>query len=91
MFEYKEMYDVIVVGGGHAGCEAALAAAKTGADCSHETKRHLLLERKTMTNLGSIFKSRDITLSTKVHLIKSIAFPVVMCECESWAIKKGDC
>ena len=52
-------------------------------DCSHEIKRHLLLGRKTMTNLDSILKSRDITLPTKVHLVKAMVFPVVMCECES--------
>ena len=53
-------------------------------DCSREIKRHLLLGRKVMTNLGSILKSRDITLSTKVHLVKAMVFPVVMCGCESW-------
>ena len=56
--------------------------------CSHEIKRHLLLGRKVMTNLDSIFKSRDITLSTKVHLVKAMIFLVVMCSCESWTIKK---
>ena len=60
-------------------------------DCSHEIKRHLLLERKAMTNLDSILKSRDITLPTKVCLIKGMVFPVVMCGCESWAIKKTEC
>ena len=60
-------------------------------DCSHEIKRHLLLERKVMTNLGSILKSRDITLPTKVHLVKGMVFPVVMYGCESWTIKKADC
>ena len=59
-------------------------------DCSHEIKRHLLLGRKVMTNLDSILKSRDITLSTKVHLVKATAFPVVMYGCESWTIKKAD-
>ena len=59
-------------------------------DCSHEIKRHLLLGRKVMTNLDSIFKSRDITLSTKVHLVKAVVFPVVMYECESWTIKKAE-
>ena len=58
-------------------------------DCSHEIKRHLLLGRKVMTNLDSIFKSRDITLPTKVHLVKSMGFPVVMCGCESWTVKKA--
>ena len=60
-------------------------------DCSHEIKRHLLLGRKFMTNLDSILKSRDITLSTKVHLVKAMVFPVVMYGCESWTIKKAEC
>ena len=60
-------------------------------DCSHEIKRRLLLERKVMTNLDSILKSRDITLPTKVHIIKAMAFPVVRYGCESWTIKKADC
>ena len=59
-------------------------------DCSHEIKRHLLLGRKVMTNLHSILKSRDITLSTKVHLIKAMVFPVVVCGCESWTIRKAE-
>ena len=59
-------------------------------DCSHETKRHLLLGRKVMTNLDSILKSRDITLPTKIHLIKAMVVPVVMYECESWTIKKAE-
>ena len=59
-------------------------------DCSHEIKRHLLLGRKVMTNLDSIFKSKDITLPTKVHLPKAVVFPVVMYECESWTIKKAE-
>ena len=59
-------------------------------DCSHEIIKHLLLGRKTMTNLGSILKSRDITLLTKVHLVKGIIFPVVMYGCESWIIKKAE-
>ena len=59
-------------------------------DCSHEIKRRLLLGRKVMTNLDSIFKSRDITLPTKVHLVKAMGFPVVMCGCESWTIKKAE-
>ena len=59
-------------------------------DCSHEIKRHLLLGRKVMSNLESIFKSRDITLPTKVHLVKAMVFPVVMYGCESWAIKKAE-
>ena len=59
-------------------------------DCSHETKRRSLLERKVMTNLDSIFKSRDITLPTKVHLVKAMVFPVVMYGCESWTVKKAE-
>ena len=59
-------------------------------DCSHEIKRRLLLGRKVMTNLDSMFKSRDITLSTKVCLVKAMVFPVVMYECESWTIKKAE-
>ena len=58
-------------------------------DCSHEFKRHLLLGRKLMTNLDSILKSRDITLPTKVHLVKTMIFPVVMYRCKSWTVKKG--
>ena len=60
-------------------------------DCSHEIKRHLLLGRKAMTNLDSILKSRDITLPTKVNIVKAMVFPPVMCECESWTIKKAEC
>ena len=59
-------------------------------DCSHEIKRHLLLGRKVMTNVDSIFKSRDVTLSTKVHLVKAVVFPVVVYGCESWTIKKAE-
>ena len=59
-------------------------------DCSHEIKRHLLLGRKVMTNLDSILKSRDITLPTKVPLVKAMVFPVVMCGCESWTIRKAE-
>ena len=59
-------------------------------DCNHEIKRHLLPRRKVMTNLDSILKSRDITLLSKVHLVKAIVFPVVMYGCESWTIKKGE-
>ena len=59
-------------------------------DCSHEIKRHLLLGREVMTNLDSILKSRDITLSAKVHLVKAMVFPVVMYGCESWTIKKAE-
>ena len=60
-------------------------------DCSNEIKRRLLLERKVMTNLDSILKSRDVTLPTKVHLVKAMVFPVVMYGCESWTIKKAEC
>ena len=59
-------------------------------DCSHEIKRHLLLGRKVMTSLDSIFKSRDITLPTKVHLVKAMVFPVVINGCESWTVKKAE-
>ena len=60
-------------------------------DCSHDIKRLLLLGRKVMTNLDSIFKSRDITLPTKVHLVKAMVFPVVMYRYESWPVKKAEC
>ena len=60
-------------------------------DCSHEIKKRLLLRKKVMTNLDSILKSRDITLSTKVHLVKAMVFPVVMYGCEIWTIKKAEC
>ena len=60
-------------------------------DSSHEIKRHLFLGRKVMSNLDSILKSRDITLSTKVHLVKAMVFPVVMYGCESWTLKKAEC
>ena len=63
----------------------------TDGDCSHEIKRHLLLGRKVMTNLDGIFKSREITLPTKVHLVKAMVFPVVMYVCESWTVKKAEC
>ena len=62
----------------------------TDDDCSHEIRRHLLLGRKVMTNLDSILKSRDITLPTKIHLVKAMVFPVVMYECESWTVKKAE-
>ena len=60
-------------------------------DCNHEIKRRLLLGSKVMTNLDSIFKSRDITLPAKVHLVKAMVFPVVMYGCESWTVKKAEC
>ena len=60
-------------------------------DCSHEIKRHLLLGRKVMTNLDSILQRRDITLPTKVRLVKAMVFPVVMYGCESWTVKKAEC
>ena len=62
----------------------------TDGECSHEIKRRLLLGRKVMTNLDSIFKSRDITLPTKVHLVKAMVFPVVMYGCERWTVKKAE-
>ena len=70
-----------------------LGGSKTTADgdCSHEIKTHLLLGRKVMTNLESIFKSREITLPTKVRLVKAMVFPVVMYGCESWIVKKAEC
>ena len=60
-------------------------------DCSHEIKRHLLLGMKAMTNLDSIFQSRDVTLPTEIHIVKAMVFPVVMSRCESWNIKKTEC
>ena len=69
-----------------------LGGSKITADgaCSHEIKRRLVLGRKVMINLGSIFKSRDITIPTKVHLVKAMVFPVVMYGCESWTVKKAE-
>ena len=63
----------------------------TDGDCSHEIKRRLLLGRKAMTNLDTMLKNRDITLSTKVHMVKAMIFPVVTYGCESWTIKKAEC
>ena len=60
-------------------------------DCSHEIKRHLILGRKAMTSLDNIFKSKDIAMPTKVHLVKAMVFPVVMYACECWTIKKAEC
>ena len=73
--------------------EFILGGSKINADgdCSHDVKRHLLLGRKAMTNLGRILKSRDITWPTKVHPVKALFFPVVIYECESWTIKKVEC
>ena len=73
--------------------EFILGGSKITADggCSHEIKRRLLLGRKVMTNLGNILKSRDVTLPTKVCLVKAMVFPVVTCGCESWTIKKSGC
>ena len=73
-------------------CQTIFLGSKITADddCSHEIKRHLLLGRKVMTNLDSIFKSRHITLPTKVHLVKAMVFPVVMYGCESWTVKKAE-
>ena len=72
--------------------EFIFLGSKIAADgyCSHEIKRLLLLGRKAMTNLDSILKSRDITLPTKVHLVKAMVFPIIMCGCESWTIKKAE-
>ena len=74
-------------------CQTILGGSKITADndCSYEMKRRLLFGRKLMTNLDSIFKSRDISLPTKVHLVKAMGFPVVMYGCESWTIKKAEC
>ena len=75
------------------GCTELHTTSKITADgdCSHEIKRRLLLGRKVMTNLDSIFKSRDITLPIKVRLVKAMVFPVVMYGCESWTVKKAEC
>ena len=75
------------------GTDFILGGSKitANADCSHGIKRCLLLGRKLMTNLDNILKSRDISLPTKVHLVKAMVFPVVMYECESWTIKKAEC
>ena len=74
-------------------CQTLFWGSKITADgdCSHEIKRRLLLGRKDMTNLDSIFESRDTTLSTKVHLVKAMVFPVAMYGCESWPVKKAEC
>ena len=79
--QWKQWYNFILGG----------SKISAGGDCTHEIKRQLLLGRKVMTNLNSILKSRDITLSTKVHLVKAIVFPVVIYGCESWTIKKAEC
>ena len=73
-------------------CQTIFLGSKITADvdCSHEIKRRLLLGKKVMTNLDSIFKSRDITLATKIHIVKAIVFPVVMYGCESWTVKKAE-
>ena len=73
-----------------AGFSLGTSKITADGDCSHEFKRHLLLGRKVMTKLDSILKSRDITLSTKVHLVQAMVFPVVMYGCESWTIKKAE-
>ena len=74
-------------------CDFVFLGSKITADgdCGHEIKRRLLLGREVMTNLESILKSRDITLPTKVHLVKAMVFPVVMYGCESWTVKKAEC
>ena len=78
---------------GNSGADFILLGSKITADsdCIHEIKRRLLLGRKVMIDLDSILKSRDITLSTKVHLVKAMVFPVVMYGCESWTVKKAEC
>ena len=81
LFIYLFIYLFILWGG---------SKITAGGDCSHEIKRHLLLERKGMTNLDNIVKSRDITLPTEVRLVKALIFPVVMYGCESWTIKKAE-
>ena len=82
----------VVPSAAFARCDFFFLGSKitAGGDCSHEMKRHLLLGRKVMTNLDSILKSRDITLPTKVRLVKAMIFPVVMYGCESWTIKKAE-
>ena len=77
--------------GNNGNSDIIFLGSKIAADDSHEIKRHLLLGRKFMTNLDSILKNRDITLPTKVHLVKVMVFLVVMCGCESWTIKKAEC
>ena len=74
-------------------CQTIFGGSKITADgdCSHEMKRRLLLGRKVMTNLDSIFNSRDITLPTNVRLVKAVVFPVVMYRCENWTVKKSEC
>ena len=80
--ETMESREFILGGGG--------SKSTAGGDCNHEIKRHLLLGRKAMTNLDSILKSRDITLRTKIHLVKAMVFPAVMSGCESWIMKKAE-
>ena len=77
--------------GNNGNSEGLGSKVTADSDCSHEIKRHLLLGRKAMTNLGNMLKSRDMTLPTKVHLIKDMVFLVVMYGCESWTIKKAEC
>ena len=72
-------------------CVFLVSKITADGDCSHEIKRRLFLGRKVMTNLDSIFKSRDITLPTKVHLVKAMVFPVVMYRCKNWTVKKAEC
>ena len=78
---------------GETGTDFIVWGSQTTADgdCSHEIQRHLLLGRKTMTKLDSLLKNRDTTLPTKVHLVKAMVFPVVVCRHESWTIKKAEC
>ena len=84
------VFSVCMPSSGIAGSYGSSKITADG-DCSHEIKRLLLLGRNVMTNLDSIFKNRDITLPTKVHLVKAMVFPVVMNGCESWTVKKAEC
>ena len=93
VYLFVEGYFSLQRNSGNSVSDFILGGSKITADgdCSHEIKRRLLLGRKVMTNLDSIFKSRDITLPTKVHLVKAVVFPVVMYRCESWTVKKAEC
>ena len=82
---------VLLIHGQHMEYQSSYGLITADGDCSHEIKRRLLLGRKVMTNLDSIFKSRDITLPTKVYLVKAMVFPVVMCGDESWTVKNAEC
>ena len=93
MTEHKKefrVYKLLEEISGETLCDLGLDKITADGDCSHEIKRCLLLGSKVMTNLDSIFKSRDITLPTKVRLVKAMVFPVVMYGCESWTVKKAE-